>query len=357
MAKVTTPTGRDPDRSSWGAHAEVSSGVVEIVAARAEAQPIDPPLVLARRPRAAGGKPAFGPPRRLTRGLSRDPAPRLAAEPERSASFVERLRRITDARTIGEVWAVQLELMAGYGFDRLLYASTRFRTERSIGDLQDVLFLTNHARDYASTMIERGLIRHAPMLVRAEAGSRSWSEPASSPAEGQPARLAALATEARRRLGLAAGYDVVFPEVSTRARGALELCARPGLTQQDVDALWDARGGEIELLCGLVHLKLCHLPSWGGRRPLTRQQRRVLQWASEGKTAQDIGAIMELTPATVEKHLRLAREALDVQTTAQAVAKAAHWNQLFVDERPALAAQAILGPRGAQGQHSPTLRP
>jgi len=41
---------------------------------------------------------------------------------------------------------------------------------------------------------------------------------------------------------------------------------------------------------------------------------------------------LTLTPATVEKHLRLAREALDVETTAQAVLKAAFYNKMFVLE-------------------------
>ena len=40
--------------------------------------------------------------------------------------------------------------------------------------------------------------------------------------------------------------------------------------------------------------------------------------------------LMGLTSATVEKHLRLAREALGVETTAQAVLKAAFANQMFV---------------------------
>jgi hypothetical protein len=40
--------------------------------------------------------------------------------------------------------------------------------------------------------------------------------------------------------------------------------------------------------------------------------------------------IMGLTSATVEKHLRLAREALAVDTTAQAVLKASFSNQMFV---------------------------
>jgi LuxR family transcriptional regulator len=39
---------------------------------------------------------------------------------------------------------------------------------------------------------------------------------------------------------------------------------------------------------------------------------------------------MGLTPTTVEKHLRLARDVLEVDTTAQAVLKAAYQNQIFV---------------------------
>ena len=48
-----------------------------------------------------------------------------------------------------------------------------------------------------------------------------------------------------------------------------------------------------------------------------------------GKTT-TIAMIMGLTAATVEKHLRLAREALDAETTAQAVVKASFQKQIFV---------------------------
>jgi LuxR family transcriptional regulator len=112
----------------------------------------------------------------------------------------------------------------------------------------------------------------------------------------------------------------------------VELCARPGLSPEDVAGIWSRRGQEIELMCNLAHLKISHLPSWAGRRPLTDKQRRVLHWASEGKTAQETAIILGLSAATVEKHLRLARETLDVQTTAQAIAKAAPWNQLFIED-------------------------
>ena len=246
------------------------------------------------------------------------------------------LKRIDDARSVSEVWRLHQDRMAEHGFDRLLYVSTRFRTERSLGDLGDALFLTNHPPDYARAMIEHGLIRHAPMLrLSAEgmAGARSWRRPASPP-PGTPARLHELSGEVDRRMGVVAGYDVIFPEVSSRAGGAIALCARPGLSQDDVEDVWDRNGVEIELVNRFVHRKISDLPSWGSRRPLTRQQHRVLQWVAEGKTAQEIGIIMSLTAATVEKHLRLAREALNVATTTQAVIKAANWNQLFTGERP-----------------------
>ena len=245
--------------------------------------------------------------------------------------IVDHLLRIAGADSVRQAWEVHVELMRAYGFDRVLYVSTRFRTERGIGDLQDALLLTNHGGDYRHAMLARGLVRHAPMTRRATPGGTPWDCGART--DG----LSGLAAEARVRCGLVAGYDVVVREVSSRAWGAVELCAEPGMDQADADAAWRERGVEIELLCNLTHLKLSRLPSWAGRRPLTRQQRRVLHWASEGKTALEIGAIMALTPATVEKHLRLAREALDVQTTAQAVSKAAQWNQLGSDEALAMA--------------------
>lgn len=240
--------------------------------------------------------------------------------------IVEHLHRIAGAESVEQAWGGLVKLMASYGFDRVLYVSTRFRTERGLGDLQDALLLTNHDPDYRHAMLGRGLLRRAPMAHRSSPGARAWGaeEPASAP-------LCSPVADARRRCGLVAGYDLVVREVSARAWGAVELAARPGLSQADADEIWAEHGVEIELLCSLTHLKLSHLPSWAGRRPLTRQQRRVLHWVSEGKTAQDVGAIMGLTPATVEKHLRLAREALDVQTTAQAVCKAAQWNQLSSD--------------------------
>lgn len=129
--------------------------------------------------------------------------------------------------------------------------------------------------------------------------------------------------------GVFAGYTVSFRSVSERSKGGIALIARNGLTQDEVDKAWETHGAEIIVINNVLHLKLLTLPHSGARR-LTKRQREVLQWVGDGKTTQDIGILLGLTPATVEKHLRLAREALDVETTAQAVLKAAFYNQMFV---------------------------
>jgi LuxR family transcriptional regulator len=81
------------------------------------------------------------------------------------------------------------------------------------------------------------------------------------------------------------------------------------------------------LINNVAQLKIMSLPHLtpSGER-LTNRQREALEWVSNGKTTQDIAILMGLTQATVEKHLRLARKVLGLETTAQAVIRAAFQN-------------------------------
>jgi len=129
-----------------------------------------------------------------------------------------------------------------------------------------------------------------------------------------------------------AGYTISFKSVSSRAKGAISLTTRADMNQDDADAVWAEHGQDIILLNNLVHLKILTLPVPLQNQNLTPRQREALEWVGDGKTMQDIAQIMGLTQATIEKHLRLARETLNVETTAQAVAKAAFHNQMYILE-------------------------
>lgn len=244
----------------------------------------------------------------------------------------EELNALVTAPNVEELWALHTERMSRYGFDRLLYGFTRFRTKNSLGDPDDFTILSNHDPAYLKTFIGDGLYFDAPMVRWAlrNSGAQSWSVLRQMETAGTLSKAERKVLEFNRSMGVVAGYSISFEPVSTRARGAIALIAQPGLDQAEVDAIWRRHGADILLLNNLVHLRILTLPHASPARSLTNRQREVLEWVSDGKTVQDIAVVMGLTTATVEKHLRLARKVLGVETTAQAVLKAAFQNQIFV---------------------------
>ncbi|SFE78445.1 helix-turn-helix transcriptional regulator [Roseivivax sediminis] len=241
---------------------------------------------------------------------------------------------LTNANSIETLWAMHCTRMAEYGFDRLLYGFTRFRTPTSLGDPNDFLMLTNHDQSYTDVFVGKRLYHHAPMVRWAleNDGACSWR------VLRQMVDSGTLTADEKRVLdfnlaqGVKAGYSISFRSVSSRAKGAIALTAKPEMSQAEVDTLWAESGEDIVLMNNLVHLKILTLPYTPPNQALTKRQREALEWVGDGKTMADIAQIMGLTQATVEKHLRLAREALNVDTTAQAVLKAAFQNQMFVLE-------------------------
>ncbi|NSX55803.1 helix-turn-helix transcriptional regulator [Parasulfitobacter algicola] len=244
------------------------------------------------------------------------------------------LEAVTEASAIEEIWALHTEKMAEYGFDRIMYGYTRFLTPSSLGDPEDLLVLTNHKSEYVDRFVNEGHYFHAPMMrwARENEGACSWS------LIGQMFQSNVLTPSEKRvfefnqEMGVTVGYSVSFQSVSIRSKGAIALTAKQGMTQDDIDAVWSKHGRDIVIMNNVAHLKIINMPYFGVRRTLTKRQREALEWVGDGKTTQDIAEIMGLTAATIEKHLRLAREALDVETTAQAVLKANMQNQIFILE-------------------------
>ena len=246
---------------------------------------------------------------------------------------LEFLEQVSEAENIQALWALHTKKMASYGFDRLLYVYTRFNVGKSLSDPKDSLVLTNHPPEYIEGYIREGHYTNAPMLrwslENVGACSWGWMEEAATEGLGfTPAERKVL--EYNHSMDVVAGYTIAFKSDSTRNSGGIGMAARSGMSQSDIDSVWEQHGREILMFNNMVHLKIISMPYSSMRQSLTPRQREVLEWVSEGKTVQDIATIMGLTSATVEKHLRLARENLGVQTSAQAVLKASFQNQIFM---------------------------
>ena len=241
--------------------------------------------------------------------------------------FASYLNVLTNASTVELLWDLHCNRMKEFGFDRLIYGFTRYRSGGSLGDPQDWVVLTNHGDSYMEGFLSGGHVYRAPMIRWALANtgpcSWRWMEEPENLTDAEK-----TAVEFNISHDVIAGYTLSFLSASERTKGAVALTARCGLSQDDVDEIWAEFGEQISVMNNVMHLKLQTLPY--SQRSLTKRQREVLQWVGDGKTTQDIAILLELTPATIEKHLRLAREALDVETTAQAVLKAAFYNQMFV---------------------------
>lgn len=246
----------------------------------------------------------------------------------------EYLLSLSNAPSMEHLWSLHTRKMAQFGFDRLLYGFTQFRTEQSLGDPEDFVILSNHSPEYVSRFVHDGLYAHAPMLHWAleNEGAGSWRQLTERFDSGKLTKRELEVMQFNLTMNVTAGYTISFKSVSARSKGAISLAAQDGLSQDDVDAIWERHGTVIHLMNNVLHLKILTLPYSPPNRALTKRQREALEWVGDGKTIQDIALLMGLTSATVEKHLRLARESLSVETTAQAVLKAALHNQMFVLE-------------------------
>lgn len=244
----------------------------------------------------------------------------------------KQLQRLLNAQEIETLWDLHTRQMSEYGFDRLIYGYTRYRTSTSLGDPEDFVLLTNHDAAYMDRFVGDGLYHHAPMVRWAleHNGACSWRVMQDMIQSGTLSNQERKVVEFNKSHDVLAGYSISFKSISPRTKGAIALTARSGLSQAEVDAIWDEHGEDITVLNNITHLRILSLPYTTAARSLTKRQREVLAWVGDGKTTQDIATLLDLTPATIEKHLRLAREALCVETTAQAVLKAAFQNQMFV---------------------------
>lgn len=242
--------------------------------------------------------------------------------------FLDQLVRTS---SLQHVWHLNCVRMKTYGFDRLIYGYTKFATQHGVGELEDALFLTNHDPDYFNEFIGGKMFLHAPLTRWARqnrSGSTSWGSIWTHRESLTREELEVISFN--QQMGVTAGYTIAVPTPSPRSYALFALTGARGHSQSDLDRIWTEFGREIEVLCNLVHLKIASLPIETNRTKLSKRQLEALEWVAEGKSNQDVATIMGVSVPTIEKHLRLAREKLGVETTPQAVAKLTFLNQMYV---------------------------
>lgn len=243
------------------------------------------------------------------------------------------INNILNSTSIQGAWEELCEFMASYGFDRMMYGRTHFADGFNLGDEQDYMILSNHDPKYFDFFIRSGRFKRAPFFVWtfSNVGFISWSELAKLHLPDKIRSDALKIVELNHSYGVVAGITASFANSIKGHKSAATICAKAGLSQGDVDRIWDEYHEILEVVWTAFDLKVKTLPFPSLRERLTVRQKEVLGWIAQGKTSKETAVIMQLSLATVEKHVRLAKATLNAHTVAQAIAKMSFLNQLILD--------------------------
>lgn len=249
---------------------------------------------------------------------------------------MKRLHAYLQMTTVEDLWAHHTKTLAGYGFDRVFYGFNAFRGAGLYDNPEDALLLTNMPPDYVEAYVNGGMFRDGIMMRWAteNVGAASWRDVYMAMAHEKPSKGELAMRDMNEKHGITAGYTISFPMAIKNANAGIGMAVKKGMGQDEADTIWEQHGSDIEAICHVAHLCTLQLPATGQRKLLTPRQSEVLEFVADGKTMADVAMLLERNVATVEKHLRGARDALGVETTAQAVRKASILNQIFrLDER------------------------
>lgn len=236
------------------------------------------------------------------------------------------------AQDVAETWAVFSAAVENLGMLHFVYGATRIPTWGIIGNGDDALILHHGPQAYVDVYIGEQLYLDSPTYEWAltNDGFVSWTQAIAQTPQAPSASQQRI-MEINIEHGVTGGFVGSLNTLVPGMRGVIGLSPANWIMQAEADEIWADVGEDVALLSRLMHLRIASLPQTHLRRPLTSRQREALKWSAQGKTMQDIATIMELSVATVEKHLRMAREALNATTTAHAVQKAVSLNLLAVD--------------------------
>ncbi|MBP6678341.1 MAG: LuxR family transcriptional regulator [Paracoccus sp.] len=247
--------------------------------------------------------------------------------------MLQAIATILAARSVESVWQFYVARMAEWGFPHAAYHGVRLlrATNEQVAD--DSLFLSSYSPRLLHDLLGQNLFDSVPMYrwMTHHKGSESWDWLQARRLAGRLSDGELRAMELFTRYGHVSGYAISLADSVHRVRAGVIMSGAVGQRQDQLDAHWRAHQPQIEALTGLVHLRLASLPYAPPDEVLTARQREVLECISIGRTTQEIAELLDVTPSTVEKHLRLARKALGARTTAQAVLLATSRRQMFVD--------------------------
>ncbi len=228
--------------------------------------------------------------------------------------------KIVNATTAAEAWVHLRKTLRNAGFDNLLYGTNRLRKAGVFGKRADSFFLSDLPAGLMQKFWDEELYRTAPVAIWAmqNQGPMSLDYGSERYHAGELPKDQRQTQEILMEAGITSGYVVGFNPPQTTVATAVALL-NMGRTQEETDENWARNGKTILTYASIFNLRMASLPLPSQKSGLTERQKEVLHWVAHGKTSAEVATILGLSTATIEKHLRQARDTLGASTTTQAV--------------------------------------
>ncbi len=128
------------------------------------------------------------------------------------------------------------------------------------------------------------------------------------------------------------GRGLTFPIRCTNGERA-SFTVHTNAPRVDWSKFKGERLSELEMLAGLVHEKVLEINGISIKQvSLTKREQEVLTWLAHGKTASDVGSILNLSQHTVRCYFENAKSKMGTSNLAHTVARAVAQNLIAVAE-------------------------
>lgn len=241
-----------------------------------------------------------------------------SAAREDFAAIFKAAQRIDAAKSIRQVVAELRHGLEDYGYKACLITDL---PEPEIWSLEDHILVDNWPRRWFSHYMRTGLYRFDPCaaLSRHAAEPFLWSDVRVRFTKPEAMRVMNEAADFGLRDGICIPISVSYghPAVVTAAGSAIDL--RPA-ARCSVHAIGrHAYSAAERLLQGQRRTE---------RQKLSPREREVLQWIAAGKTAWEVSAILGLSAATVNTHLKNIRNKLEAANVVHAIVTAVRRHEI-----------------------------
>lgn len=245
----------------------------------------------------------------------------------------ETVMKIAQSRSMIEAWDTLRNFIIYCGFDHTIFATNRLRRKGVFGDRSHSHFLSDLPKPLMDLLWDEQIYMSVPVALWAAQNTGTVSLKYGSDLY-HAGELTPDQTRTQKRLmeaGITSGYVIALHDenaVTVSILGLLNF----GRSQEEADLIWENEGSKIEAIGAIFGLKANSLPLPLKNKSLTERQSEVVKWIGEGKTMQEVATILGISSATIEKHLKQARETLGVATTTQAVLHAQINSQIFTTQ-------------------------